>query len=43
MRNIQTRILALLLAVLLLLGLTACGEEIAGLTENVFGRNTGRA
>lgn len=36
MRNIQTRILALLLAVLLLLGLTACGEEIAGLTENVF-------
>ena len=35
MRNIQTRILALLLAVLLL-GLTACGEEIAGLTENVF-------
>ena len=36
MRNIQTRILALLLVVLLLLGLTACGEEIAGLTENVF-------
>ena len=36
MRNIQTRILALLLAVLLLLGLTACGKEIAGLTENVF-------
>ena len=36
MHNIQTRILALLLAVLLLLGLTACGEEIAGLTENVF-------
>ena len=36
MRNIQTRILALLLAALMLLGLTACGEEIAGLTENVF-------
>ena len=36
MRNIQTRILALLLVVLLLLGLTACGEEIAGRTENVF-------
>ena len=36
MRNIQTRILALLLAALMLLGLTACGEEIAGLTEIVF-------
>lgn len=36
MRNIQTRILALLLAALMLLGLTACGEEIVGLTENVF-------
>ena len=36
MRNIQTRILALLLAALMLLGLTACGEEIAGLTEEVF-------
>ena len=36
MRNIQTRILALLLAALMLLGLTACGEEITGLTENVF-------
>lgn len=36
MRNIQARILALLLAALMLLGLTACGEEIAGLTENVF-------
>ena len=36
MRNIQTRILALLLAALMLLGLTACGEEIAGLAENVF-------
>ena len=36
MRNIQTRILALLLAALMLLGLTACGEEIAWLTENVF-------
>lgn len=38
MRNIQTRILALLLAALMLLGLTACGEEIAGLTENVFSK-----
>lgn len=36
MRNIQTRILASLLAALMLLGLTACGEEIAGRTENVF-------
>lgn len=36
MRNIQTRILASLLAALMLLGLTACGEEITGLTENVF-------
>lgn len=36
MRNIQTRILALLLAALMLLGLTACGEEIADLTEEVF-------
>ena len=35
MRNIQTRIFALLLVVLLL-GLTACGEEIAGLRENFF-------
>ena len=36
MRNIQTRILALLLAVLLLLGLTGCGETVIDLTENVF-------
>ena len=36
MRNIQTRILALLLAVLLLLGLTGCGEEVIDLTEDVF-------
>ena len=36
MRNIQTRILALLLAVLLLLGLTGCGEAVIDLTENVF-------
>ena len=36
MRNIQTRILALLLAALMLLSLTACGEEIAGLTEEDF-------
>ena len=35
MRNIQTRILALLLAVLLL-GLTGCGEAVIDLTENVF-------
>ena len=33
MRNIQTRILALLLAVLLLLGLTGCGEAVTGLNE----------
>ena len=36
MRNIQTRILALLLAALMLLGLTACGEAVIDLTENVF-------
>ncbi len=36
MRNIQTRIFALLLAVLLLLGLTGCGEAVIDLTENVF-------
>ena len=36
MRNIQTRILALLLAALMLLGLTGCGEAVIDLTENVF-------
>ena len=36
MRNIQTHILALLLAVLLLLGMTACGEEVIGPREEVF-------
>ena len=35
MRNIQTRIFALLLAVLLL-GLTGCGEAVIDLTEKVF-------